>query len=452
MALTLRGLIPAAWRPKPRFEDNTPIGQPIAGLVQGYVSPWAESGIQVTPTNARESPTVFACVRLISTSIARMEWRVFAADETGAPRPMPRHPLWRLLNDEPNPYMSGFTFRESMLTDCLLFGNAYAYIERDASARPVALQKLRPDLVYVARGTDNAPVYHYAAGTGGGSRVLQGFDVFHLSGPGSDGLLGDPTIYLAREVIGLEIVTTKFVSRFFQNGGRPAGALTTPGTLSPEALDRLRQSWQALHSGADNAGRVAILEAGMKFEKMSIDPDEAQLLELRSYCREQIAAAFGVPPHLVGDSAKQSYASAEQADMEYVKHCLGAWASRLERETARKLIVNQPDVSTRISFDELLRGDMQARFTSYNTALQSGFLTINEVRAREGLPPVDGGDRVRVPLNMETLDPDANVPGDDAEDIEPSVDSPAPEPSPEVERWVTTTTGADKTVPQESTA
>lgn len=430
MALNLRGLIPAAWRPKPRFEDNTPVGQPIAGLVQGYVSPWAESGIQITPTNAREAPTVFACVRLISTSIARMEWRVFAADRHGAPRPIPRHPLWRLLNDEPNPYMSGFTFRESMLTDCLLFGNAYAYIERDASARPVALQKLRPDLVFVERGPNNAPQYHYHAGTNGGSRALQGFDIFHLSGPGSDGLLGDPLIYLAREVIGLEIVTTRYVSRFFQNGGRPAGALTTPGTLSPEALDRLRQSWQALHSGAENAGRVAILEAGMKFEKMALDADEAQLLELRSYCREQIAAAFGVPPHMVGDSTKQSYASAEQADMEYVKHCLGAWASRLEREVSRKLIVNDPGVSTRISFDELMRGDMQARFSSYNTALQAGFLTINEVRAREGLPPVDGGDRIRVPLNQQTLDPDANVPGDGPAPAGTAPD-PEPEPTPE---------------------
>jgi HK97 family phage portal protein len=341
-----------------------------------------------------------------------MEWRVLKAEEGESPKPMPEHPLWRLLNDEPNPYMSGFTFRESLLTDCLLFGNAYAFIERDASARPIRLLKLRPDLMYVLRGPDNSPTYHYAAGTNGGHRELHGFDVFHLAGPGSDGLLGDPPIYLAREVIGLEIVATKFVAKFFQNGGRPAGALTTPGTLSPEALDRLRQSWQALHAGADNAGRVAILEAGMKFEKMAIDPNEAQLLELRSYCREQIAAAFGVPPHMVGDSAKQSYASAEQADIEYVKHCLGAWASRLEREVSRKLIVNDDGLTTRISFDELMRGDMAARFNSYNTALSAGFLSINEIRAREGLSPVDGGDRIRVPLNMQTLDPDANVAGD----------------------------------------
>jgi HK97 family phage portal protein len=330
--------------------------------------------------------------------------------------------------------MSAFTFRESMLTDCLLFGNAYAFIERDPSGRPLALQKLRPDLMYVTRGPDNAPVYHYSSGTAGGARVLEGFDVFHLGGPGSDGLLGDPLIYLARDVIGLEIVTQRFVSRFFKEGARPGGTLNVPGTLSPEALDRLRQSWQAMHGGAENAGRVAILEAGMKFEKIAIDPDEAQLLELRSYCREQIAAAFGVPPHMVGDASKQSYASAEQADMEYVKHCLSAWAARLEKEAARKLIVNERGVSTRISFDELMRGDMQARFTSYNTALQAGFLTINEVRAREGLPPVDGGDRIRVPLNQQTLDPDANEPGDQMPEPNPppadAVDADPKEPNP----------------------
>ncbi|CAB4172999.1 Phage portal protein, HK97 [uncultured Caudovirales phage] len=383
------------------FEENSPVGMPVSAGVQGYISNWADTGRYITPELARQSPSVYACTMLISQSIARMEWKVYKVEEEQM-RPLPNHPLYHLLNIEPNPFMGALTWRQSMLMDCLLYGNGYSYIERDASGRPIRLEKLRPDLMNVQRAADNSVVYHYAAGIPG-SQVFNAYDIFHLIGPSADGLIGEPPIYLARQMIGVEIEAEAFVASFFQNGARPAGVLQVQGTLSPEAYTRLRDSWQAMQGGSRNAGRVAILESGYEFKQVSINPDDAQLIELRRYCREQIAAAFGVPPHMVGDSSKQSYSSAEQADLEFTKHTLGTWVSRLEEETIRKLIRPGDQVRTAISFDALTRGDLGGRFNAYATALQHGFLSINEVRSREGMGPVLGGENLRVPLQLGPL-------------------------------------------------
>jgi len=393
--------------------DRTPIGQPPGGA-QAYISSYADTGRSITPEAAREAPTVYACTRLISQSVARMEWRVMRR-EGGIPVPAREHPLYRLLNVEPNDYMGALVWRESMLLDCLLYGNAYSVIERDASGRVVGLHKLRADSVEVSRGADGMPVYTYNSArwdrrTSG--EVYQGYDIFHLRAPSLDGLLGETPIYLVRNIIGVELEAEKFVASFFRNGARPAGIIKVAGTITEEALKRLRQSWQAITGGAENAGRVAILESGYSWESVSVNPEEAKLVELRSFCRSQIAAAFNVPVHMVGDATKTSYASAEQADAEFVKHCLSNWASRFEEECARKLVRSGEPIETHISFDALLRGDLSSRFAAYSTALNNGFLTINEVRERENYAPIDGGDVARAPVNLAIVDPNVGKSGD----------------------------------------
>lgn len=397
--------------------DRTPIGQPPGGA-QAYISTYADTGRTITPENARESPTVYACTRLISQSIARMEWRVMRRED-GISVPAREHPLYRLLNVEPTAYMGAMVWRESMLLDCLLYGNAYAVIERDPSGRPVGLHKLRADSVEVDRGEDGTPIYSYHSAIGGGytrsSQVWQGYDIFHLRAPSLDGLLGETPIYLVRNIIGVELEAEKYVASFFRNGARPAGLIKVTGTLTDEALKRLRQSWQAVTGGAENAGRVAILESGYDWESVSVNPEEAKLVELRSYCRSQIASAFNVPVHMVGDASKTSYASAEQGNSEFVQHCLSNWASRFEEECARKLIRDNEQIDTQISFDAMLRGDLSSRFSAYSVALNNGFLTINEVREREQYAPIDGGDVARAPVNLAIVDPNVGKPGDQSQ-------------------------------------
>lgn len=396
------------------FQDNTPIGTPYGGSFQSYLKWFTQSGFAVTPENAREAPTVYACVRLIAQSVARLEWRVMrqrAGD--GAFVPVPRtDPLWRLLNVAPNPWMTAFSFKEQLITDGLLFGNGYAFIQRDASARPRALNKLRPDLMQKTRGPDNAPRFNYNAGVPG-PRWFHDYEIFQLQGPGSDGLLGESPIHLCRELIALEIAATTYVASFLANNGRPSGALKLKGRLEDDtAVERLRKSWDARHKGPMNAGGTAILEDGAEWVKLSVDPDEAELIELRKFCRQQIAASFQTPVHMVGDTEKQSYASAEQGDLEFAKHCLAPWCERLAAEGNRKLLRSDEPAFTRFSFDELVRADLATRAEANMKALTAGWRTINEVRGAEDLPPVDGGDKLRAPLNLGLVDPNAKKPGD----------------------------------------
>ena len=390
------------------FEDTTPIGQPISGGIQSYVSSWAWTGKTISPDNAMEAPTVYACVRLISQTLARMPWQVLRQSADGSSND-PTHQVFSLLNGEANEDMTSFVFREAQISDCLLYGNSFAYISRSASGLPIALERLRPDLCYLQRDPQNQPFYKYWSGKAGEgasadiiNRTFRPYDILHVVGPGADGILGEAPIHRMRDLIGMELELQEFTSRFFANNCRPAGVLSMPGRLSAEGANRLREAFARVHSGAQNAGRVAILEEGLKYDAISTNAKDSDLDSMKKFCRQQIAAAFNVPSHRVGDNDGVSYSSAEQANAVFVQSTLAGWAARLEQEVNRKLLKRGDDVTTRISFDDLLRGDMSTRFSAYAVAVTNGILTPNEIRAREGLPAVAGGESIRLPLNTST--------------------------------------------------
>jgi len=394
--------------PRSDFEDTVPIGQSTSGSVQSYVQSYSYTGESITPARALEAPSVYACVRLIASSISRLDWEVLRETPDGKIAE-PDHPLHNLLNYEVNEDVGALQWKEKMISDCLLTGNAYSYIHRDAAGRPVALEPLRPDYVAVYRDGQNQPYYQVWTGKYTGkdaekaTRRFRSFDIFHLVGTTSfDGILGVPPIHLMRDVIALELEITEFITRFIANNAVPAGTLKMPGRLSPEASKRLREAWQAAHGGASRAGRVAVLEDGLEYKPISNSMKDNDLIEMRKYCRQQIAAMFQVPAHKVGDTDSGSYNSTEQADAEWVKHCLAGWASRMDQEASRKLIQRGEPYCTRVNFDSLLRADMSTRFNAYAVAITNGVLSINEARAREGLKAVEGGDDIRVPLNTAT--------------------------------------------------
>ena len=394
--------------PRSMFEDTTPIGQPIGGGIQSYVSSWAWTGKTISPDNAMEAPTVYACVRLISQTLARMPWQVLRNSADGASNDV-THPVYQLLNGEANEDMTSFVFREAQISDCLLYGNSFSYISRSASGLPIALERLRPDLTYMLRDSQNQPYYQYWTGKADEKaseeikqRKFRPYDILHVVGPGADGMLGEAPIHRMRDLIGMELELQEFTSRFFANNCRPAGVLSMPGRLSAEGANRLREAFARVHSGAQGAGKVAILEEGLKYDAISTNAKDSDLDSMKKFCRQQIAAAFNVPSHRVGDNDGVSYSSAEQANAVFVQSTLAGWAARLEQEVNRKLIKRGDDVTTRISFDDLLRGDMSTRFSAYAVAVTNGILTPNEIRAREGLPAVDGGESIRLPLNTST--------------------------------------------------
>jgi HK97 family phage portal protein len=394
--------------PRSMFEDTTPIGQPISGGIQSYVSSWAWTGKTISPDNAMEAPTVYACVRLISQTLARMPWQVLRNSADGASNDV-THPVYQLLNGEANEDMTSFVFREAQISDCLLYGNSFAFINRNPAGTPIGMERLRPDLMYMMRDAANQPYYQYWTGKADEKaseeikqRKFRPYDILHVVGPSADGMLGEAAIHRMRDLIGMELELQEFTSRFFANNCRPAGVLSMPGRLSAEGANRLREAFARVHSGAQGAGKVAILEEGLKYDAISTNAKDSDLDSMKKFCRQQIAAAFNVPSHRVGDNDGVSYSSAEQANAVFVQSTLAGWAARLEQEVNRKLIKRGDDVTTRISFDDLLRGDMSTRFSAYAVAVTNGILTPNEIRAREGLPAVEGGESIRLPLNTST--------------------------------------------------
>ena len=414
--------------PRSLFEDTTPIGTPISGGIQSYVSSWAWTGKTISPDNAMEAPTVYACVRLISQTLARMPWQVLRNSADGASNDQ-THPVWSLLNSEANEDCTSFVFREAQISDCLLYGNSFAFINRNPAGTPVGLERLRPDLMYMLRDAANQPYYQYWSGKADEKaseeikqRKFRPYDILHIVGPSADTLLGEPAIHRMRDLIGMELELQEFTSRFFANNCRPAGVLSMPGRLSAEGANRLREAFARVHSGAQGAGKVAILEEGLKYDAISTNAKDSDLDSMKKFCRQQIAAAFNVPSHRVGDNDGVSYSSAEQANAVFVQSTLAGWAARLEQEVNRKLLKRGDDVTTRISFDDLLRGDMSTRFSAYAVAVTNGILTPNEIREREGLPAVEGGESIRLPLNTST--PTA------AASAAPALQDPASTPQP----------------------
>jgi HK97 family phage portal protein len=400
----------------------------MGGGIQSYVSSWAWTGKTISPDNAMEAPTVYACVRLISQTLARMPWQVLRQSADGSSND-PTHSVYSLLNGEANEDMTSFVFREAQISDCLLYGNSFAYISRSASGLPIALERLRPDLCYLQRDPQNQPYYQYWTGKADEKaseeikqRKFRPYDILHVVGPSADGLLGEAPIHRMRDLIGMELELQEFTSRFFSQNCRPAGVLSMPGRLSAEGANRLREAFNRVHSGAQGAGKIAILEEGLRFEAISTNAKDSDLDSMKKFCRQQIAAAFNVPSHRVGDNDGVSYSSAEQANAVFVQSTLAGWAARLEQEVNRKLLKRGDDVTTRISFDDLLRGDMSTRFSAYVVAVTNGILTPNEIREREGLPAVEGGESIRLPLNTST--PTA------AASAAPALQDPASTPQP----------------------
>lgn len=357
----------------------------------------SNAGTNVSADSANGYSPFWQAVRLISETIASLPIHVYRRigdsrviiDDIG---------VGDLLRLQPNPEMTAVQFRASWIMHALVHGNGYAEIERDTAGRPLRLWLLNPTSVSVTRASDMSVIYGYQL-QGGQKIYLPSEDVLHLSGPGTDGIIGLSIITQARQAIGLGLAAEQFGSQFFGMGGRPSGVLEHPGRLSDDARARLRGDWERLHSGIDNAHRVAILEEGMKWSTTSIPPDDAQFLETRKFQIEEIARWFNMPLSKLRSPESASYNSLEQENLAFLGETLRPWLVRIEQEIRRKLL-DDPATYVEHKVEGLLRTDIAGRYNAYSIGRQWGWLSVNEIRAYEGLDPVDGGDIYLSPLNM----------------------------------------------------
>ena len=367
------------------------------------------SGKPVTERSAMQMTAVYSCVRILAEAVAGLPVHLYRYTETGGKEKALDHPLYFLLHDEPNPEMSSFVFRETLMTHLLLWGNAYAQVIRNGRGEVVALYPLMPNRMTVNRDVNGQLYYKYNtskddAPTMEGSSVdLSPTDVLHIPGLGFDGLVGYSPIAMAKNAIGMAIACEEYGAKFFANGATPGGILEHPGTVkNPE---RVRESWNAAFGGSSNANKVAVLEEGMKYTPISISPEQAQFLETRKFQINEIARIFRVPPHMVGDLEKSSFSNIEQQSLEFVKYTLDPWVVRWEQAIQRILLSadEKKEYFVKFNLEGLLRGDYQSRMNGYAIGRQNGWMSANDIRELENLDRIseeDGGDLYLINGNM----------------------------------------------------
>ena len=372
------------------------------------------AGQSVNERSAMQMSAVYACVRILAESIASLPLHFYQYNDAGGKEKAVNHPLYWLLHDEPNPEMSSFSFRETLMTHLLLWGNAYAQIIRNGRGEVIALYPLMPDRMTVDRDARGRIYYEYArsesdANTLGkkSSVILSPEDVFHIPGLGFDGLVGYSPIAMAKQAIGMGLACDEYGASFYQNGAQPGGVLEHPNVVKDPK--RVRESWNAIYQGSKNAHRIAVLEEGMTYKPITISPEQAQFLETRKFQIDEIARIFRVPPHMIGDLEKSSFSNIEQQSLEFVKYTLAPWISRWEQAIQRSLLLmsERTRYFARFNVEGLLRGDYQSRMNGYAVARQNGWMSANDIRELESLdmiPDEQGGNLYLINGNMTKLE------------------------------------------------
>lgn len=392
---------------------DKPVRDATSGSAFSFFMGGSTSGKNVNERSAMQMTAVYACVRILSEAVAGLPLHLYRYNKDGGKEKAMDHPLYGLLHDEPNPEMTSFVFRETLMTHLLLWGNAYAQIIRNGKGEIIALYPLMPNKMQVDRNDKGQLFYTYsrskdeANSKDSSTVVLKPDDVLHIPGLGFDGLVGYSPIAMAKNAIGMAIACEEFGAKFFANGASPSGVLEHPGILKDP--EKVRTSWNSAYGGSSNAHKVAVLEEGMKYTPISISPNEAQFLETRKFQINEIARIFRVPPHMVGDLEKSSFSNIEQQSLEFVKYTLDPWVIRWEQSLSRALFSKDEKRSYFFKFnvEGLLRGDYQSRMTGYATARQNGWMSANDIRELENLdriPSEDGGDLYLVNGNMLPLE------------------------------------------------
>lgn len=355
----------------------------------------SNSGVRVDELRALQTSAVYACVKILAETIGSLPLHLYKRGKNGAKEMAEQHPLFSCLYELPNEETTSFQFREMMMTSLLLWGNAYARKIRK-QGHVTELWYLKPQNMAVERDAVTGKIkYTYSDDITNQTVIYKPDQVFHVKGLSIDGVLGLSPIAQAREAVGLSLATEEYGAKFFGNGARPGGVLEHPGVLKNP--DQLRESWNKIYQGTRNSHKVAVLEEGMKYHSIGIAPEDAQFLETRKYQVNEICRIFRVPPHLVADLDRATFSNIEHQSIEFVQHTIRPWLVRWEQEISRSLL----DESERLLYfakfnvDGLLRGDYKSRMEGYAIGRQNGWLSINDIRRLEDMPPItseQGGD------------------------------------------------------------
>ena len=400
-----RGLTPGVRR-------SGSLGVPSYGMIPPLGSIPSATGLLISQATAMTVSTVYACVTLVASDLARCTPRLKRKLPDDSEEEVLDHPLVPLLK-KPNRQQSWFEFAEQMQAGKLLRGNAYAAIRRDSRGNPIELIPINPDAVMVLEAGDGSIFYQVNRIGLWQMSMLADFpvsipseDMLHIRGLTFNSLVAASTIGLGRDSIGLAMGQEQQAARWMANSARKSGVLETPNKLSEVAYERLKTSWNDFSSGIHNIGKTAILEDGVKYSSLSLTSVDLEFLASRNFQVNDVCRWFRVPPYKVGVGEKHTVKSLPEQNQEYVS---GTIAPEFDRWEARFGFTFELEADgVFLDFDEtdLLRADINTRYNTYRIGILSGFITPNEARRGEGAPPKAGGDQLLVPSNTAALGSD----------------------------------------------
>jgi len=362
------------------------------------------AGVDVTEATALGISPYWACARVIAEDVASLPLPVYRQLHPGKAR-APEHPLYELLQSEPNPEMQAMSFREAVTSHAVTWGNGYAEIERDNAGRIKHLWPLRPDRMQLER-RDGQLFYLYTVG--GVTYTLRPHQVLHVHGISFDGIVGYSVARTAAQSLGLTAALEEYAARLFANGAAPRGVLSRPDGKKPltdDAIKRLRTQWDETYGGLSNAHRVAILEEGVGYEAVGMPPEETQMLESRQFQAVEICRWFRMQPHKIGILDRATWANIEHQNIEHGTDTIRPWCVRWEQAIAARCFTarEREEYHAEHVIDALLRGDSKTRHENYTSGINNGYYSPNDVAELENRNPIPDGDTYFVPLNLVPL-------------------------------------------------
>lgn len=381
------------FKSRQKSEETRSLAHPVPDDFRLFGAPSTAAGIAVGPDTALRSPTAAACIRAIAETIGTLPVHVFTRTDAGRERDT-AHPAAGLLAGDANPWTGSAELRTALQVDALLHGRAFALAIR-SGGRVRELHRLDPSAVTVETDEAGEPSFRIIL-KAGGQRVYPWQDILFIQTPG--GTVDRPISLtsLAREAIGIDLAMAEHQARIFGNGARPSGVLEYPKALSPEVAKRLRASFDAQHAGAVNGGKTLILEDGMAWKPVQFNSVDLQFLELRRFAVQEIARTYRVPGTLIGDLERATWRNVEELSRQFLTFTLLPWLDVWEAALCRVLFTPRERASRFLEFvtDDLLRGDVAARFDALGKAVGAPWMTPDEARALENRPPIKGGNEL----------------------------------------------------------
>lgn len=376
------------------------------------------SRFNATPQSALTLSAAYRAINALSTDVASLPLKVYRKRPDGTRVEETKHPVYSLLASSPDGETTPFLQRQAAMGHVLGWGNAYFEIERDVSTRPLRLHLLKPSETEPVRASRTLTISTPLGPTivpggsiyyriNGGRSKLPARDVIHLAGLGYDGLVGYSPVRILRDSFELAKNAELWGKSFFGNAARPSGAIKVPGKADENQRNAIREAWEDMHSGPDTVGRPAVLTGGMEWQQFSISPDDAQFLSTRQFSAIEIAGIYRVPPNKIGEYSEAHYANVESANLDYLITVVGPWCESIEQSLNLKLFTPEERAAglyVEHNLAALLRADAKSRAEFYTKLRDLGALSPNEIRAKENMDPIAGGDVYLVPMNMATLE------------------------------------------------